>query len=315
MSEEQQAEEKGLSAENGGESDSGPGSDFSHDIEIQFGNAPQEVLDKLRPVCTLADQIYNQVLGLIKEMKAAEAVLQKFHSPDSGVTSEDVEKAKIDFHDSKKSYMELGNQINDGMRQAHTTARTYPEDLLVQTVYKTYLAKLLASLETRNPIQNFVELIAVGSFDLERRSVSLSGDEDSQSAEQFEKRELEHAEHQIVMLECRYQKRQLANRLRQGESAKKIVARLVHLAHRDPEDVNTYIWMASLLSDQLKSERNQNERIHVRDEVLDNCKKAFSAIDDYMNLQGIQSLNDRDRMRAEYVKTITTIRRPLLASS
>jgi hypothetical protein len=301
MSEEQQAEEEGT--------------DFSHDVEIQFGDAGPEVLEKLRPVCTLADQIYNQVLGLIKEMKAAEVVLEKFHKPDSGVTSEDLEKAKADFHDFKSSYMELGNQINDGMRQAHITARTYPEDLLVQNVYKTYLAKLLASLETRNPIQNFVELIAVGSFDLERRSISLTGDEDSHAAEQFEKKELANTEHQIVMLECRYQKRQLANRLRQGENPKNIIMRLVHLAHRDPEDVNTYIWMASLLSDQLKAERNQNERIHVRDEVLDNCKKAFSAIDDYMNLQGMQSLNDRDRMRAEYVKTITSIRRPLLESS
>ena len=70
--------------------------------------------------------------------------------------------------------------------------------------------------------------------------------------------------------------------------------------------------MANLLSQQLSAERNHNERVHMRDEILDYCKKGIAVIDDYMNLQGIQSLNDRDRMRAEYVKTITGIRRPLV---
>lgn len=311
MAEEDQTEEAApeqIGAEDAGEEVT----EFPEEVEIQMGDAPQEVLNKLGPICTLAEQNYIQVLGLIKELKASESVLQKFHGNEEGVTSSDLQTAKENFDNAKAAYMGLGNQINKGMRQVHTIARGFPEDLVVQNVYKTYLAKLLASLETRNPTQNFVELVASGEFDLERRTTSLTGDEDEASAEAYRKREMEQTEHQIVMLEVRYQKRQLANRLRQGESRKKVIARLVHLIHRDPEDVNSYVWMANLLSQQLSTERNQNERVHMRDEILDYCKKGIAVIDDYMNLQGIESLNDRDRMRSEYGKTITAIRRPLL---
>lgn len=312
MSEEEQAEStpEQIGAGHAGEEVT----EFPQDIEMQLGDAPDEVLSKLGPICTLAEQQYGQVLGFIKEIKSAEEVLQKFHHQQEGVTSSDLETAKDNFHRAKKAYMELGNLINKGMREVHTLARTFPEDLIVQNVYKTYLAKLLASLETRNPIQNFVELIAGGDFDLERRTTSLTGEEDESAAEAYRKKEMEQTETQVIMLEVRYQKRQLANRMRQGESARKIISRLTHLIHRDQEDVNSYIWMANLLTGQLNAERNQNERIHIRDEILDYCKKGIAVIDDYMNLQGIQSLNDRDRMRAEYVKTITSIRRPLLKS-
>lgn len=309
--EEEQAEEgapEQIGAEDAGEEVT----EFPEEVEIQMGDAPQEVLDKLGPVCTLAEQNYIQVAGLIKEMQGAESVLQKFHSHEEGVTSSDLQMAKDNYDNAKASYIDLGNQINKGMRQVHASARRFPEDLLIQNIYKAYLAKLLASLEARNPIQNFVALVAGGEFDLERRTGSLTGNEDQSAAEAYRKREMEQTEHQIVMLEVRYQKRQLANRLRQGDSRKKVIMRLVHLIHRDPVDVNSYVWMAHLLTDQLSSERNQNERVHMRDEILDYCKKGIAVIDDYMNLQGIESLNDRDRMRAEYVKSITAIRRPLL---
>ena len=311
MPEEQQVE-KGAPEQIGAEDAGEEVTEFPEEVEIQMGDAPQEVQDKLGPICTLAEQNYNQVVGLINEMKSSESVLRKFHSHEEGVTSSDLQTAKDNFDNAKTSYINLGNQINKGMRQVHTIARSFPEDLLIQNVYKTYLAKLLASLEARNPIQNFVELIARGEFDLVRRTSSLTGDQDQSAAEAYRKREMEQTEHQVAMLEVRYQKRQLANRLRQGDSRKKVIARLVHLIHRDPEDVNSYVWMANLLSQQLSAERNHNERVRMRDEILDYCKKGIAVIDDYMNLQAIESLNDRDRMRAEYGKTITTIRRPLL---
>ena len=176
---------------------------------------------------------------------------------------------------------------------------------------------MVGEMKVQNPISRAMASPATGCYVQiidGHRTTSLTGDEDESSAEAYRKREMEQTEHQIVMLEVRYQKRQLANRLRQGESRKKVIARLVHLIHRDPEDVNSYGWMANLLSQQLSTERNQNERVKMRDEILDYCKKGIAVIDDYMNLQGIDSLNDRDRMRAEYVKTITAIRRPLLKS-
>jgi hypothetical protein len=38
----------------------------------------------------------------------------------------------------------------------------------------------------------------------------------------------------------------------------------------------------------------------------------MSQIDDFLNLQGIQTLSDRDKRRAEYVKSIAAIRNPLV---
>ncbi|MCZ6842490.1 MAG: hypothetical protein O7G32_06620 [SAR324 cluster bacterium] len=283
-------------------------------IEIQAGNAPAEVLEKLQPVCARADQIYNQILGLIKEFKQAESVLQQFHSRADGVTSSDVEEAKNKFQQAKQSYMELGDQINGGIKEVNTVAQTWTDDLLIQNVYKTYLAKLLASLETRNPNQNFVELLAGGAFDLERRPIPGGTGEgrDEDAEKQYLQKQLEETNHAVTMLEVRYQKRQLANRLRRGDSPARIIGRLVHLLHRDPDDINSYIWMANLLTNKLKTERDQNKRMQMRDEILDYCKRGFAIIDDYLNLQKIESLNERDRMRAEYVKTITSIRKPLM---
>jgi hypothetical protein len=290
--------------------------ELAQDIHPQQGDAPKEAIDKLRPICSRADLNYTQVIELIKEMKSAESVLHRFHAGESGVTSEDVEAAKEKFNQAKQSYLQLGNQINDGIRQVYVMAKTYPQDLLVQNIYKTYLGKLLASLETRNPAQNFVELIAVGGFELERQDVGLFEEEgDKSSAQELEKKMLGETEDIVNMLEVRYQKRQLANRLRQGERPPKIISRLTALSRQDPTDINTYIWLANLWGGELKRERDQNRRISIRDDILDHCKKAFATIDDYLNLQGIENLNERDRMRAEYVKTITAIRKPLIEQS
>lgn len=119
----------------------------------------------------------------------------------------------------------------------------------------------------------------------------------------------------LTMLETRHQKRTLQNRLRSGESPGKIIRRLHYLAQQDPEDLHTTIWLASLLSKEMLKERNQNQRVAMRDEVLQTCKKAMGQIDNFLNLQGIQTLSDRDKRRAEYVKTIALIRNPLVRGS
>ena len=283
-------------------------------IEPQPGNSPDEKLGVLRPVCTLTEQNYGQVLELIKEIKSAENVLQKFHARAAGVTAADVEKAKGQFHEAKKSYLQLGNQINDGIKQVNVLAKTYPMDVVLQGISQVYLAKLLSSLETRNPVQPFVDKLAAGPFEFERQEGGPTEVEKQRgmTREKLEKDRLEKVQKTVNILEVRYQKRQLANRLRGGENPAAIIKALSALLQRDPEDINTYIWLASLMSGELKKQRNHNERLAMRDAILDNCQKAFSIIDDSLNLQGIESLNDRDKRRSEYVKTITSIRKPLL---
>jgi len=278
------------------------------------GDCLPDELAVLRPICTMAEENYQSILGHIKAMREAETVLQRFHAKEEGVTPEDVENAKAQFDAAKQAYGQLGNQINDGIKPVHALAKIYVEDLLVQNLYKTYLAKLLSTMETRNQVEPFVRRLAEWIFVFERDPPVLTVEESRRGLTIEKKRAelLAASNRTLTMLETRHQKRTLQNRLKSGESAGKIIRRLHYLAQQDPEDLHTTIWLASLMSKEMPKERNQNERVALRDEVLQTCKKAMGQIDDFLNLQGIQALSERDKRRAEYVKTIALIRNPLV---
>jgi len=283
-------------------------------IETIAGDCPQEELAKLRPICTLAEENYQTILGLIKTIKESEGILLRFHGRQDNITPQDVEAAKGKFHDAKQSYLQLGNQINDGIKPVHALAKVYVEDLVVQNLYKTYLAKLLCSLETRFPVEPFVRRLADWVFVFDREEMTINEDEERRGLTMDRKRiEMQNSvQRAVIMLETRYQKRLLQNRLKAGEAPGKIARRVQALLGQDPEDLHTYIWIANLLSKDLPKERNQNTRVGLRDDILGYCKKAFALIDDFLNLQGIQNLAERDKRRSEYVKTITAIRKPLV---
>ena len=285
-------------------------------LDVQVGNAPDEEVEKIRPVCMLAEQQYNQILEPIKEMQVAQNVLSRFHAQDPDVTAADVEAAKEKFEKAKQSYLQSGNQINEGIKSVYQLAKGYPNDHQVQLIYQTYLAKLLASLETRNPLQPYVEQLALYSFEFERDEIIPTELEVKRelTKEELEKERLESVEKDIKRLESRYTKRLLANKMRKGGNPRRAIRVLKSLSHSDPDDINTYIWLANLQSDELKKCKDQNQRISLRNDILDSCQQAFAKIDDFLNLQGIENLNERDRKRAEYVKTITTIRKPLVSS-
>ncbi len=280
------------------------------------GDCLPDELATLRPICTMAEENYQAILGHIKAMKDAESTLQRFHAHEEGVTPETVQEAKVQFDAAKQAYGELGGQINDGIKLVHSLAKTYLEDLLVQNLYKTYLSKLLSTMETRNQVEPFVRRLADWTFVFEREPLVLTVEETRRGLTLEKKRSelLVASNRTLTMLETRHQKRTLQNRLKSGESVGKIIRRLHYLAQQDPEDLHTTIWLASLMSKEMSRERNQNERVVLRDEVLQTCKKAMSQIDDFLNLQGIQVLSDRDKRRAEYVKTIALIRNPLVRS-
>lgn len=284
--------------------------------ETRKGNCPPEDLDRLKPLCANADQKYQQVLAQLRQIKESEQVLQKFQAREGKLTPLDVDKAKEQFHKAKQSYLEAGNEINAGIKTLYELAKTYPEDLELQRVYRTYLSKLLASLQTRNPVEPFVELLAAGAFDFERREMELDEREKQRELTPAKKKadELENLARLVNRLETRYLKRQLQNSLREGESLSDIVKRVSELLKRDPEDLHTYIWLAKLKEDAYKAERNQNRRVGLRDEILKICQKAFTLIDDFLTIQGINDQNDRDRRRAGYVHSITAIRKPLMGA-
>ena len=282
--------------------------------ETHRGDCPPADLDRLRPTCANADQMYQQVLAHVRQIKEAGDVLQRFQAREGKLTPLDVEKAKTQFHEAKQSYLQAGNEINEGIKPLYELAQGWPEDLVVQQIYRTYLAKLLASLQARNPVEPMVELMAAGAFDFERREIELDDKEQQRGLSKDGKKVelIQSTARQVNMLETRYLKRQLQNRLGHGEKPATIVKRVSDLLKRDPEELHTYIWLAKLKLDLYDLERNQNRRVGVRDEILKICQKAFTLIDDFLSIQGFRDQNERDRRRAGYVHSITAIRKPLM---
>jgi len=286
------------------------------EIEVKDGDAADDALEQLRPVCTLAEKNYQGVQEHIKKFRTANLILKKFHARDSEVSPKDVDQAKKEFNNAKKSYLELSRKINEGIKTVHFLAKSYPQDLLVQNLYSTYLAKLLSSLETRNEVESFVNRAADYMFVFDREDVILTEEEERRDMTVAQKKSelLEDAEKKVNRLEARFQKRQLQNQLRQEDKPLRTVNRLIRISRLDPDDIHTLIWIAQLLSGELPKQRDQNRRLEMRDDILNYCQRAFSMIDDFLNLQGIQNLTERDKRRSEYLKTITHIRKPLLAN-
>lgn len=284
------------------------------EIQVKSGPCPDPELEKLRPICTLAEQNYQSVQEHIKSLRTANEILRRFHARDGNVTPRDVEQAKRVFQEAKQAYIQYGNKINEGIKPVYVQAKTYPDDLMLQTLYSTYLAKLLASLETRNHVEPYVKRLADYVFVFDREDVVLTAEEERRDMSLDAKKAelLSAANSTVSRLEARYQKRQLQNRLRQEDRPGRVINQLLRISHQDPEDIHTFIWLANLLSSELPRQRDQNKRLEVRDNILNYCQRAFGMIDDFLNLQGIQNLSERDKRRAEYVKTITQIRKPLL---
>lgn len=288
--------------------------ELSQQIKVKAGNCDNLDLDKLKPICTLAEQNYQAVQEHIKKIRNANLILQKFHAREGDLTPKDVDKAKKEFHEAKKAYIQLGNQINEGIRHLHFTAKSYPQDVLVQNLYSAYLAKLLSSLETRNETEPYVSRSANFSFVFDREDIILTEEEERRGMTVDRKRAeiLAEAELNVSRLEARFQKRQLQNRLRTEERPIHIINQLIRISKQDPGDLHTFIWLANMMAQEMPKIRDQNRRLEMRDEILSSCQKAFALIDDFLNLQGIQALNERDKRRSEYLKSITALRKPLL---
>ena len=204
------------------------------------GDCPQEKLDRLRPICANAEQKYQLVITSLRQIKESESIVQRFHAREGKLTPLDVEQAKKQFHKAKQSYIHAGNEINEGIKQVNDLAQTYPEDLLLKETYKTYLAKLLASLETRNLPEHMVSWLAAANFHFERQEPKLDEREQQRGLTVEKKKEelLESEARYVNMLETRYLKRQFQNRLRQGENKSAIVGHVGALLKRDPDDLH-----------------------------------------------------------------------------
>ncbi len=92
----------------------------------------------------------------------------------------------------------------------------------------------------------------------------------------------------------------------------KVIKELVEISHLDHEDIKTHILLARMFSEYSKKASQINLRRNLRAQALIYCKSANGLIDEYLSLQGIKTLSERDKERISFVKTISAIRLPLL---
>ena len=80
--------------ESGQEEPSEAVTELPQQIKIKAGNCNASDLEKLKPVCTVAEQNYQAVQEHIKKIREANRVLQKFHAREGDLTPTDAHRAK-----------------------------------------------------------------------------------------------------------------------------------------------------------------------------------------------------------------------------
>lgn len=286
-------------------------------IDPKFGfpdSYSDSVLVKIKEYAAKATTAYENYLHDSKVMQNASRIKDRYDKRDPEITGADVKLAKESFKEAKQNYLIHAKTIAEGMPYVHQAHLKYPDELLVHKSYNKYLAKLLASREARYPAETYVLHLAAGEFDFEPLNVVVT-EADKEMGRDLERvQAIFREELQLVTnrLEARFQKRKLMAALQTGLPKIKALKMLLDLAETDPTDVKTHILLARMLSEASKTMASTAQRVSMREKALSQCELAFNNIDDYMNMQGIENINVRDRMRVGFVKTISNIRIPLI---
>lgn len=279
---------------------------------------PEEFNETVKEECIKRCNASQEAYEIVKEqssiMKRAESVLAKFQNRAPDVTREDVEEAKQEYQTAKPIYQKNSKMISDEMPFIYQIHRVYPNELVVHRIYNQFLAKLLSSREARNPVEQYVLNFAKDPFNFEDYNLTPSENEENQGKTTETllsslQQDLSLTTHR---LEGRYKKRQLMVRLKQGERREKVIQELTKLLEMDAEDIKTYILIARLLTEHYLTVSDHAKRIHYRDLALQHCNTAFTKIDAFLDLQGVEEVYMRDKIRVGFIKTISAIRNPII---
>lgn len=272
------------------------------------------VIKKCKEITDQCQSEYVEVKETMAIMRASEQTLIKFENKTPGVTYNDVKEAKESYIKARKDYLEKSKLISDGMSLIYAVQMKYPKIYFLLHNYNCYLAKLLASREARNPVENMVLIIAEGKFSYSDEEFSLTVN-DERKGKTLDTLKKEYIEELITTknrLESRYIKRQLATRIKKGEARDKIIKELKKIITKDPDDIKTYLLLSNLLYEQYLRLRDHGERSSVRQEIIDCLDTAFSKIDVYLDIQGVEKILQRDKQRVSFVKSIAALRKPLI---
>ncbi len=273
-----------------------------------------EVIIILTDITNRSATAFKDIRFIIPVMQRAHRVRERYQKGDASITPNDVKQAKEDFDKHRNDYQKLSKIITQGMPTIHKAIAAFPKSLIVHSTYNRYLAQLLVSQEVKNTVESYVFRMADGEFDVNEPDFTLTEDEKLREITIQKKTEdfRELLQKDTDRLEARYRKRKLMLMLQKGIPKYKILGELVKVAETDPDDIKTHILAARLIAEHSQAMTNSAKRVHFREEALNHCKIAFARIDAYLDLQGIDDLRKRDMVRVGFVKTISSIRNPLI---
>ncbi len=272
------------------------------------------VLEKLTEICTAADGWYDKAIKTLPSMLNSQKIIAKYQNVNNEISLMDVKLASETLRESKKNFTVNATEIAQNWPYIHDVYCKYPDEVVVNQVYLKYLAKLLGSREARYPVEHYVLNVAKGPFNLEASDfeptdMQLQHGKTNVSLRQQYLKELRV---DINRLESRYRKRKLMVKLKEKTSKIVIIKELLEISQIDPLDIKTHLLLARMFSEVVPTIKDHQKRTGFREQALNFCKLAFSKIDDYMDLQQIQILKERDIQRASFIKSISAIRIPLI---
>jgi hypothetical protein len=281
------------------------------DLPLEFTN---ETEAKFIATCKTAEKAYAELSRIQRSLRNSQKIIDSYKEVNSGISLIEAKLAKETFLDTKQVFLNNGKIIADGMKFIYEVYQHYPDQLSVKKAYIKYLAKLLGSREARYPPENYVINLAVGDFDFSLPDFEPTDRQLQHGRTKYSlKKEYEQTLiKDIDRLEARYRKRKLTALLKEEAAKSKIIVELQEILKLDPADIKTHIFIARLLAEYSNSFSSHSKKSMFREQALKHCEAAFSKIDDYLDLQLIKEMKERDIARSGFVKTISAIRIPLL---
>lgn len=272
------------------------------------------VLEKLKDICSKANVWFDKAVKALPSIRGSQKIIAQFQDVKTEMTIMDVKLATETLNESKKKFLDNAGEIAQNWLYIYDVYSKYPDEVVVNQIYPNYLARLLATREARYPVEKYVVALASQPFnfeepDFEPTDLQLQHGKTHVS---IRKEYMKQLRIEINRLECRYRKRRLMVKLKENVPKNLVIKELLEISHIDPPDIKTHILLARLFGEYALTVKDHQKRTSLREQALKYCNLAFSKIDDYLDLQNIQEMKDRDIQRAGFVKSISAIRIPLL---
>jgi hypothetical protein len=265
-------------------------------------------------ICSKAHNAFEEIKGILPSIRKSNLMILNSQPSEDESKNIELKIALETFEESKTLYHRYATDIAKGLPFINGLYKRFKDNLIIHKVYLVYLSKFLTSRETKFAVEKYIFNLAQGDFDfsdpviiIEEKTKQKNGN-GKQLVHQF-KKELHD---KIIKLECRYKKRQLMIEKAKGLPISKVIKALIELAEIDHIDIKTHILLAKMFAEYSKKANSIQKRTNFRVQALSHCKQATAGIDDYLTLQGIDKLQERDKERISFNKTIASIRLPLL---